>query len=162
MRMTFMMLVLLKRHIPLEESLSVPLAFGIYYVGFPLLAANRPSPLDLLDVLGIALFVVGSVINSGAELQRHFWKAHPENAGKLYTGGLFRYAIHINYFGDVLWVTGYALVTHNLWSALIPAFLFVMFAAANIPKLDAYLRTKYGEAFVAYEGRTKRFIPGVY
>ncbi len=85
-----------------------------------------------------------------------------ENKGHLYTKGFFRYSMHINYFGDLLWVTGYAFVTHNWYAVIIPVFIFCFFAFYNIPKLDEYLHSKYGEEFSAYEKRTKKFIPYIY
>jgi hypothetical protein len=44
--------------------------------------------------------------NGLSELQRYRWKRQPQNAGRLYTGGLFAYARHINYFGDQELFTG--------------------------------------------------------
>src|SRR5690606_25117408 len=52
-RMGFMMLVLLQRRIPWTEGISVPLAFALYYVGFPLLVLPVDKPLDAVDYLGI-------------------------------------------------------------------------------------------------------------
>ncbi len=161
-RMTFMMFYLLKRKIPWEESISVPMAFALYYIGFSLLAYNRTTPIEMSDYVAIAIFLLGSFLNTFSELQRHFWKKHPENQGKLYTGNLFSYSMHINYFGDLLWVSAYAIVTRNLYAAPIPIFLFCFFACYNIPKLDAYLAEKYKEQFVVYRKKTKKFIPFVY
>ena len=36
MRLAYMMIFILKRKIPWEESVSVPLAFAVYFIGFPL------------------------------------------------------------------------------------------------------------------------------
>lgn len=95
------------------------------------------------------------MLNTGSELMRDNWKKNPENKGKLYTTGLFKYAMHINFFGDLLWVTAYAIVTRNGYSLLIPAFLFCLFAFYNIPKLDRYLAAKYGKAFDEYRKKLK-------
>mgnify|MGYP001597168018 CR=1 FL=1 len=65
------------------------------------------------------------------------------------------------YFGDLLWVSGYAVLTRNWYAALIPAFLFCFFAFYNIPKLEAYLRHKY-PGFSDYAKRTKRLIPFIF
>lgn len=56
---------------------------------------------------------------------------------------------------------GYACVTRNAFAWLIPMFLFCFFCLYNIPKLDQYLRQRYGAAFVDYERRTKRLVPFV-
>jgi protein-S-isoprenylcysteine O-methyltransferase Ste14 len=161
-RMTFMIVVLLKRRIPYDEAFGVPIAFAIYYVGFALMTLRTPQPLGVAAAIGIALFVIGSAFNSGAELQRHFWKRHPENRGHLYTRGLFAWSMHINYFGDVLWVAGYALVSGNPWAAIVPVFLFCMFAFYNAPKLDRYLASHYGAEFDQYARTTRKIIPLVY
>ena len=52
--------------------------------------------------MGILLFIIGSYINTYSEIQRKRFKDNPNNKGKLYTLGLFQYARHINYFGDIL------------------------------------------------------------
>ena len=161
-RLGFMMLFLLKRKIPWEESISVPIAFALYYIGFALLVLPSGNSIDLLDYLGIILFVKGCFLNTFGELQRYFWKKNPMNKGKLFTKGLFAYSMHINYFGDVLWVSGYALITRNYYAILIPLFLFSFFAFYNIPKLDKYLALKYKEQFQAYRKKTKRFIPFIW
>ncbi len=109
--------------------------------------------------MGAGLFPLDSFLNTFSELQRHLFKKRPENKRKLYNQGLFSLSIHVNYFGDLLWVAGYALVTHNPYALAIPAFLFCFFQFFNIPKLDAHLRDHYGEQFLDYEQRTKRFVP---
>ncbi len=161
-RLQFMMFYLLKRKIPWEESISIPMAFALYYVGFALLVYNRQIPIDWIDYLGVFIFVLGSYLNTASELQRHFWKKKPENKGKLYTIGLFKYAMHINFFGDVLWVTGYAIVTRNYYSTLIPVMLFCLFAFWNIPILDKYLAEKYEGQFEKYSTKVKKLVPFVY
>lgn len=161
-RMTFMMVYLLKRKIPWEESISVPLAFSLYFVGFPLLVFNRELPIDWIDYLAIVVFIIGSCLNTISELQRHFWKKDPNNKGKLYTIGLFKYSMHINYFGDILWVSAYAIITRNYYSIAIPIFLFCFFVFWNIPALDRYLANKYTEQFKEYQKKTKKLIPYIY
>ncbi|MBY7141885.1 isoprenylcysteine carboxylmethyltransferase family protein [Virgibacillus sp. NKC19-3] len=157
-----MVLYLLKRGVTWKETVTVSLAFALYYIGFSMLGAVRNIPLDWLDGIAVFLFLAGSVINTLAELLRDQWKKDEQHKGKLYTGGLFKYAVHINYFGDVVWVIGFALLTRNLWSGIIPIFLIIMFVFFNIPEHDRYLRDKYGEAFKEYEKKTKKLIPFIY
>jgi protein-S-isoprenylcysteine O-methyltransferase Ste14 len=158
-RFLLTLFVFLRRKIPLEETFSVPLAFALYLLGFPLLARGAEVPFGASDIFGVGLFLVGGILNTFSEHQRHVFKRDPHNRGKLYDKGLFSLSIHVNYFGDLLWVTGYAFVTHNLYAFLIPVLLFCFFQLFNIPKLDAHLREHYGESFVDYERSTKRFVP---
>lgn len=160
--MTFMMVYLLKRKIPWEESFSVPMAFALYYIGFSLLVFPREISIDWIDYLAIFIFIVGSVVNTMSELQRNFWKKHPENKGKLYTIGLFKYSMHINYFGDILWVSAYAIITRNYYSITIPILLFCLFVFWNIPALDKYLAERYKGQFEEYKNKTKKLIPFIY
>ena len=160
-RFLFTLFVFLRRKIPWEEAISVPMAFALYLLGFPLLARGAASDFGRLGLVGILLFASGSFINTFSEYQRHRFKARPEGKGKLYTSGLFSLSMHVNYFGDLLWVTGYACVTHNVYASLVPAFLFIFFYAFNIPKLDAYLKQRYPAQFTSYASKTKRFIPFV-
>jgi protein-S-isoprenylcysteine O-methyltransferase Ste14 len=162
LRMSFMMLYLLKRKIPWEESVSVPMAFSLYYIGFALLVYNRDVPIDWIDYSAVLLFLIGSAFNTVSEVQRHLWKKHPENKGKLYTIGLFKYSMHINFFGDLVWVSAYAIITRNYYAIIIPVLLFCLFAFWNIPALDKYLAGKYKDQFKSYQAKTKKLIPFIY
>ncbi|MGP4076912.1 methyltransferase family protein [Halobacillus sp. K22] len=162
LRMNFMIFYLLKRGITWGEAVNIPFAFALYYIGFSMLGGVVEKPLDYIDFIATFLFISGSAINTVSELLRNQWKKNVDNKGALYTGGLFKYSIHINYFGDFVWVTGFALMTRNAWSIIIPVILFVFFVFINIPKHDEYLRKKYGKAFKEYENSTKRFIPFIY
>lgn len=162
LRLTYMMLFLLKRKIPWEESISVPFAFALYFIGFSLFVLPTSTPVDGLDYFAIALFIIGCVLNSGGEILRNKWKKNPKNKGKIYTEGFFKYSRHINYFGDILWVVAYALITKNVWAVTIPIFLFCFFAFYNAPKLDKYLKEKYGKDYDEYAKNTKMLIPFIY
>jgi steroid 5-alpha reductase family enzyme len=157
-----MMFFLLKRKIPWEESVSVPFAFALYYVGYALFVLPVEKPIDWIDFSAIILFFIGSILNTGGEILRARWKKDPASKGRLYTKGFFRYSMHINYFGDFLWVCAYAIITRNWYSISIPIFLFCFFVFYNIPKLDKYLNQKYGKSFEDYSKHTKRFIPFIY
>lgn len=162
LRLAFMMIVLLKRKIPWEESLSVPFAFALYFIGYPLFVLPISVPINGLDYFAIGLFIAGCVLNTGGEILRNEWKIKLANKGKIYTGGFFKYSRHINYFGDILWVTAYALITKNWYSITIPVFLFCFFAFYNAPKLDKYLKDKYGKSYDDYAKKTKMLIPFIY
>jgi steroid 5-alpha reductase family enzyme len=145
------------------------IAFWVLFVGGGSRIFGRPDgdlarriTLGALDYAAFTLFVFGSFLNTGSEAVRNRFKTIPENSGRLYTGGLFGLAIHINYFGDILWVAACALLTRNWWSTLIPVFLICFFIFYNVPKLDAHLREKYGEEFAEWEKKTKRLIPFVW
>ena len=131
-------------------------------MGFALCgAAQRASP-GWLDAVGVLLFAAGSYLNTGSELQRKRFKDDPRNKGKLYTEGLFSLARHINYFGDMLWLTGWALLTRNMWAAAMPVFATGCFVFVFIPQLTKHLQTKYGPEFEEWSSHTRRFVPFLY
>src|SRR6185312_6398823 len=50
-RLAFMMILLLKRKIPWEESVSIPFAFALYFIGYPLFVLPFQRPLTGLIIL---------------------------------------------------------------------------------------------------------------
>ncbi|MCJ8010815.1 DUF1295 domain-containing protein [Paenibacillus sp. KQZ6P-2] len=163
LRLTAMMFIWLPRGIGWKEAIGNSTAFAIYFLGFPILTvmSNQESNM-FLSIAGWVIFLVGSILNTASELLRKPFKDNPLNKGKLYIGGLFKYAIHINYFGDCLWVLGLALISNNFYSLLIPVGLFLLFVTSYIPNADTYLQNKYGEQFTAYKKDTKKLIPFIW
>ena len=153
---------LLKRRIQIDEFFGVLIAYFIYQIGFILLGAWNTSSLGTLDYFGILLFFLGSYINTYSEIQRKNFKKDPNNKGKLYTLGLFKWARHINYFGDICWVVGWAIITHNIWSGLIPIALTLGFIFFFIPELSSYLEKKYGEEYMNWKNNTKSLFPYIF
>ena len=130
------------------------------YVSY--MSGEKDTALGIIEIMGILLFIAGSYFNSVSEYLRHSWKKKKENIGKIYTKGLFKYARHINYFGDILIFTGFAAMAHQVELMIIPACMAAFFTVILIPLKENYLREKYGDAFVAYTARTKRLVPFIY
>lgn len=154
--------VMVNRTIPWGEATTIGVWVFIIHSVMAYLGGTNPAPAGVLTWVGVALYAVGSFINTGSEYQRKLWKLRPENKGKLYTEGMFRYSMHINYFGDVVLFLGFACVTGSLWAMSIPAIMLCLFVFLNIPMLDAYLARRYGDAFTAYAANTSKLIPFVY
>lgn len=153
---------LVKRHLPWAEAIDIPFAFAVYYIGFALLGYPADKSFGLPEIFAVLIFLTGSFLNTFSELQRDRWKKNPENKGHLYTTGLFKYSMHINFFGDFLWVSAYAIMTRNWYSTIIPVAIFCFFAFYNIPMLDKHLASHYGEEFEDYRKKTKKFVPFIY
>ncbi len=151
--------VFVRRKISWQEAVSLPIAFSVYYLGFSLLGYYVPKATNWVDWFGVVLFILGVSLHFTAELQRFMFKKDSHNKGKLLTTGLWRLSRHVNYFADLLWVTGFAMVTRNWWSVLIVAFLFVFFYFFNIPLQEKHLAQKYGSQFQEYKSKTKALIP---
>ncbi len=161
-RLLITFFVFFKRKLVWREALTVSpimsaILFALLYTG-----GRATQVLNLFDVSGILLFLFGSFINTYSEGQRYFWMNKEKNKGKPYTKGLFSYSMHINYFGDVILFTGFALITQEVIMVLIPLGMALNFIVLIIPTLDEYLERKYGEEFVEYAKHTKKLIPFIY
>lgn len=90
-------------------------------------------------IVGTTLYAVGISVELVSELQRHAFKKDPANKGKVYEGGLFSLARHINYGGYTLWRTGYALAAGGwVWGSIVGAFFVYDFTQRGIPVLQHY------------------------
>ena len=158
--------VLLQRKVDLSEVFGLTLFMALFEIGFLLLGAGilagEERPFGWLDWIGIGLLLAGSVLNTGSELQRWNWKKLPSSKGRCYTKGLFSYSMHINYFGDSILFTGWAILTASAYALAVPALITILFIFYHIPPLDAYLADRYGDEFKEYAEKTRKFVPWVY
>jgi len=157
---------LLQRRVDWGEVIGLLIFIALFELGFVTLGAgfwrDKAIPFGLLDYVGIVLVLVGSFLNTGSEVQRKWWKQNRSSKGHCYTGGMFAWSMHINYFGDVVLFTGWALLTSSFWTLILPIFMLFSFMFVHIPPLDEYLRQRYGKEFEEYAATTSKLIPGVY
>lgn len=154
--------IFLKRRVPWTEMATIVVWVGAIDFLFAYFGGRNEAPVGLWEVVGGCLVAIGSVINTGSEWQRHVWKQRPENEGHLFTGGLFQYSRHINYFGDLVLFSGWALMTGRPALLVVPALMVCGFVFVNVPAQDRYLAERYGEEYESYGDRTARLIPYVY
>lgn len=161
-RLFITVFVFLKRKMAWSEMLLVSGLMSFALFSFAKVGGNSHQPVGALDCFSIFLYLFGSWLNTYSEYTRHIWKKQEVNKGRPYTKGLFKYSMHINYFGDIVLFTGFALITYCFSLLVIPLIMALNFIFFIIPRLDNYLAKKYGEEFTEYAGRTKKFIPGIY
>jgi len=153
---------LIKRTMPWSECATISVWLWVIHstmIGF---GGTNAAPISVVTWIGLALYGLGSYLNTGSEVGLHVCKLRPENKGKLYTEGLFAYSMHINFFGDFTLFTGFALVSGVVWTAAVPLIMASLFLFVNIPMLDEYLAKRYVGQFEAYAAKTKKFFPFVY
>ena len=161
-RLAITVFVFLKRKMVWIEMLLVTALMSFALFSFFKVGGNSSQPLGAIDLIGTLFYLFGSWINTKSEYTRYFWKKNDANRGKIYTGGLFKYSMHINYFGDIVLFIGFALITQNISLLLIPSAMALSFVFFIIPKLDKYLEKKYGDQFLEYAKKTKKLIPSIY
>lgn len=162
LRLILMVFVFLKRKMAWSEMLIVSGLMSFVLFSFAKVGGNSHLPIGILDYLLIIVYLFGSWLNTYSEYTRYIWKKDEANKGRLYTEGLFKYSMHINYFGDIILFTGFALITMRFSLLVIPLIMALNFVFFIIPRLDNYLEKKYGKEFINYAGKTKKFIPWVY
>jgi len=161
-RFVVSMFVFTKRKIGwFEGSLVSVLWFAMFYL-FNTSAGSHSEPIGLIDIAGIFLYLTGSYINSLADYQRYIWKRNAENKGRLYTEGLFKHSMHINYFGDSLLYIGLAMITMEYVCLFVSIGIILNFVFLQIPMLDKHLSKKYPDQFGEYAKQTKKLVPFVY
>ena len=158
-----------KQHEPNFEIRSLVTVFllqGVlaWIISAPLLAATTGSvPLNLLDMLGIALVLFGVLYESVADAQLAAFKANRNNRGKVLDTGLWRYTRHPNYFGDfMVWWGLYliALATGGAWwtiaGPIVMTILLMRVSGAGL--LERSLK-KRREGYEEYIATTSGFFP---
>lgn len=144
------------------ETITISILMTVALFAFAKVGGNNEQTVGVIEMVGVLMYLSGSSINTFSEYTRHVWKLKAENRGRLYTGGLFRYAMHINYFGDIVLFTGFSMITDRFGMYLIPFAMTVNFIFNIIPLLDRYLAKKYGDEFKDYSQKTKKLIPLIY
>lgn len=131
-----------------ESGFIIPLS--LISVTWSVAASDHPC--GALEAVGALLFIGGTYLVVWPEWQRHLWKQDKQNAGRLFTLGLFSYSRHINYSGEILSFVGLSLCSGtycwaNLW---IPAAMGVGMVVFSVPELETYLAFRYARDWQGY------------
>ena len=162
LRLLITVSVFLKRRMTWFETIVITILMSFVLFSFAKVGGNNQQPVGIIEIIGILLYLLGSFLNTRSEYTRYIWKKKEKNKGRLYTKSLFKYSMHINYFGDVILFTGFAMITHSFSMLVIPLIMFLNFVFFIIPSLDRYLKKNYGEEFNDYARGTKKLIPLIY
>lgn len=136
------------------------------FLSLPLLLAcfNRTPQLHALEIMAVAVFVIGIAGETLADAQLAAFKRDPANKGGVCDRGLWRYSRHPNYFFEWLIWVAYALFALSApfgWLALAMPLLMLHFLI-NVTGVKATeeqaLRSK-GERYRVYQARTSKFVP---
>lgn len=128
---------------------------GIFYALPGFLAFTNPEPISLLAVaIALPLYYFGSLINTSADVQK--LTAKQQGVG-LVRDGIWRFARHINYFGDLLRYLSFSIVAGSVWGYLVPAAIAV-FYWQRIQARERSMLEKY-ENYSDYQQTSKRLIP---
>ena len=133
-----------------------------------LLDRDDPPGFGGWAIAGVALWLVGLLVETVADAQKSAFRAREENRGRFIASGLWRYSRHPNYFGEMLVWWGlflYAVpVLHGAAFAVVigPVFItLLLLFVSGIPPLERSAAEKYGDdpAYREYKRRTSILVP---
>jgi steroid 5-alpha reductase family enzyme len=126
-------------------------------------AGDTPASLDVLDMIGAAVWFVGFAFETVGDAQLARFKADPANRGAVMDRGLWRYTRHPNYFGDATLWWGIGLVALAVpwgWLALVgPAVMtFMLVRVSGVAMLERTIADRR-PGYAEYVRRTSAFLP---
>jgi len=124
------------------------------------------------------IFLSGWILSRGANLQKYYFKTHPEKSflgiapktisdgnHTLLVNGFWGVSRHVNYLGEILMAIGIALSVGYpgiLWVWLYPLYYVGLLLARQIDD-DKRCSSKYGDLWNVYTGKVKyRIVPYLY
>lgn len=118
---------------------------------------------NILDGVGIALFVFGLAYETVADLQLARFRQSKTNSGAVLDHGLWRYSRHPNYFGEfcLWWGLGLlGLSGGGVWALLGPSLVsFLLLRLSGVPMLEKTLGDRR-PGYDTYRRSTNAFFPG--
>lgn len=116
-----------------------------------IITGGAREPLGVVGIVGIAVWLIGIVIEIAADSQKSSFKSDPANKDKFINVGLWAWSRHPNYFGEIVLWTGIAIIAVPVlqgwqWATLIsPVFVaFLLIKVSGIPLLEAKADERWG------------------
>jgi len=135
----------------------------VWIISSSLLGAQvQGGGLNILDYLGISIWIIGITFEAGSDFQLARFKGDPDNQGKLLQTGFWRYTRHPNYFGDAACWWGFGLMSIAAGGYLAALGAVVMtvliIRVSGVALLEKSL-TRDKPGYDAFARRTSAFIP---
>lgn len=132
-------------------------------------AAHNPDPaLRIQDLIGLATLMGAIVGEAIADRQLRVFKSNAADRNDVCDVGLWRWSRHPNYFFEWLSWLAYPIIAIDFagnnpygWLALAaPVCMYwVLVHVSGIPPLEDHMLRSRGDAFRAYQKRTRPFLP---
>lgn len=131
---------------------------------FIVAASDAYSPLRLVEIVGAAICLAGTIGESIADEQLRRFKLLPENRGKVCSQGLWNYSRHPNYFFEfVVWVGIFIMASGaplGLYTAYCPLLmLFFLTKMTGIKITEEQSLKSRGDEYRQYQQTTSAFFP---
>ena len=134
--------------------ISLPLQIGI---------PRNPGVLNGLTIAGSLLWAFGFLMEAVGDWQLARFKSNPENRGKVFDRGLWRYTRHPNYFGDCCQWWAFWILSISpggpYWTLISPLLMTgLLLIVSGVSLLEKDLSRSKPE-YARYISRTSPFIP---
>ena len=137
----------------------------MWLISAPLLGAqyyNAGNALTVFDFIGVFIWLIGFIFETGGDIQLARFKADPANKGKVLNKGFWHYTRHPNYFGDAAVWCGYAIICISAGS-YIPVLgsvlmITLIIKVSGVALLERTLKVSKPE-YKDYIEKTSAFIP---
>ena len=119
-------------------------------------------PLNIVDYIGMSLFVFGLFWEGVSDWQLMQFKQDATNKGKVLNTGLWRYTRHPNYFGECcLWWGFYliALAGGAWWAIISPALITILLLKVSGVSLLENTISERRPDYAKYKKTTNAFLP---
>ena len=137
----------------------------IMIISLPLLGVNYNNSngnLEILDYLGISIWLIGFTFESVGDFQLSNFKKDSKNKGKILHTGLWKYTRHPNYFGDsaVWWAYGiFSIAAGSYWHAIGAVIMtLLILKISGVSLLEKTLKETKPQ-YKEYIQKTSSFIP---
>lgn len=144
-------------------------AIGILLALAVVVAAHNPEPVfRIQDAIGCAILLIAIGGEALADRQLSQFRRDDANRGKVCDVGLWRWSRHPNYFFEWLSWFSYPVLAVDFagnhpfgWFAVLApgVMYYILVHVSGIPPLEAHMLRTRGEAFRAYQKRTRAFFP---
>lgn len=135
--------------------LALLLYVGVFYAVPGWLAMANPQPISAITIaLGLVLYILGSLINTAADVQKMTAKAM---GASLVSTGIWRRVRHVNYLGDLMRYSSFAVIAGSLWAWSLPLSVALLYLA-RIQAKESSMLSRY-DNFEAYQASSVRLLP---
>ena len=138
-----------------------------------LVAIANPAgvPINIVFMIGLALFILGFVVEIIADNQKSAFRSIPENKDVFINEGLWARSRHPNYFGEITLWTGITVMGistfegMNYLALFSPIFSYLLLNyVSGVRMLEHRGQKKWGhlDAYKTYKESTPKFIPKIF
>ena len=150
--------ILFTEKIDLPTFIVVLLFVGVFYALPAWFTFTNTAPLGYgAMALSLVLYTFGSLINTAADVQKMTAKSM---GAKLVDTEIWRSIRNVNYLGDLMRYSSFAVISGSLWSAILPLTVLALYVQRILDK-EKSMGEKYNN-FAEYQQQSTRLIPWVW